>query len=191
MSRPPNAPRFGEPLPWGQLAHPDAEQSRLLLAESLSQLLADLLSAVREDGSPAMAADESSVERYLDLTDTLAEAQAGRRAGLGVSRAGLAKRCVTWLTLLLTAPPGAAASAAGMHQFVEALALFPALFDSEPSARARRAALSRMLTRDLRSGGGTREAAAALIDACDNLGALLWPEPEFGSRPHQCEGRGR
>lgn len=189
MSKPPNARRFGEPLPWDQLAHPDAEQSRRLLAESLSQLLADLLNAVLEDGSPAMPADESAVARYLDLTDALAEAQAGRRAGLGVSRAGLAKRCVTWLKLLLTAPP--AAASAGMQKFVEALALFPALFDGDPSGRSRRVALTRLLTHDLRSGGGTREAAAALIDACENLGVLLWPDPEFGNIPRQCEGRGR
>ncbi len=190
MAKSPDARRFNEPLPWDQLAHPDSEQARRLLAESLSQLLADLLGAVLEDGSPSMPADETAVERYLDLTDALAEAKAGRRAGLGVSRAGLAKRCVTWLKLLLTAPP-AAASRSGMRDFVDALALFPALFDGEPAARSRRVTLTRLLTHDLRPGGGTREAAAALIDACENLGVLLWPDSEFGDLPRQCEGRGR
>ncbi len=129
------------------------------------------------DASPALPADESAVERYRNLTDSLADGEAGRRTSLGITRAGLAKRCVTWLKLLLSAPPNVASTAA-LREFVDALGLFPALFDSEPSARSRRARLTWLLTHDRRLDASTREAAAALIEACEHLGVLLWPDAE-------------
>ena len=177
MSKSLNDRGFGEPPSWDELARLDAEQSQRFLAESLSLLLADLLRSVLSDSSPALPADESAVERYRHLTDALADAESKRRTGLGITRAGLAKRCVTWLKLLLTAPPTAASSAA-MREFVDALGLFPALFDSEPSARSRRARLTWLLTHDRRLDASTREAAAALIEACEHLGVLLWPDAE-------------
>src|SRR5271165_141773 len=149
MSKSPNARRIGGPLSWEQLARPDTEQCQRFLAESLSLLLAD----------------------------SLADGESRRRTSLGITRAGLAKRCVTWLKLLLTPPPNAA-STAPMREFVDALGLFPALFDSEPSARSRRARLTWLLTHDRRLDASTREAAAALIEACEHLGVLLWPDAE-------------
>jgi hypothetical protein len=65
-----------------------------------------------------------------------------------------------------------------MREFVDALGLFPALFDSEPSARSRRARLTWLLTHDRRLDASTREAATALIEACEHLGVLLWPDAE-------------
>jgi len=56
--------------------------------------------------------------------------------------------------------------------------LFPALFDSDPSARSRRARLTWLLTHDRRLDASTREAATALIEACEHLGVLLWPDAE-------------
>ncbi len=108
-----------------------------------------------------MPAEESAVERYRHLADSLADGESRRRTSVGITRAGLAKRCVTWLKLLLTPAPNSQSTAA-MREFVDALGLFPALFDSEPSARSRRA----------------REAATALIEACEHLGVLLWPDAE-------------
>jgi len=177
MSKPPNARRNGSSLSWELLAQSDAEQSRRFLAESLSLLLADLLRSVLADASPALPAEEAAVERYRHLTEMRDDARAGRSTAFGVTRAGLAKRCVTWLKLLLIAPPGAAASAE-MREFIDALALFPALFDSEPSARSRRARLTWLLTHDRRLDASTREAATALIEACEHLGVLLWPDAE-------------
>jgi hypothetical protein len=84
---------------------------------------------------------------------------------------------VTWLKLLLTTAPGAHPATA-MREFVDALGLFPALFDSEPSARSRRARLTWLLTHDRRLDASTREAATALIEACEHVGALLWPDAE-------------
>jgi hypothetical protein len=107
----------------------------------------------------------------------LADGESRRRTSLGITRAGLAKRCVTWLKLLLTPAPNATA-AAPMREFVDALGLFPALFDSEPSARSRRARLTWLLTHDRRLDASTREAATALIEACEHLGVLLWPDAE-------------
>ena len=112
-----------------------------------------------------------------NLADSLADGESRRRTSLGITRAGLAKRCVTWLKLLLTPPPNAP-SAAPMREFVDALGLFPALFDSEPSARSRRARLTWLLTHDRRLDASTREAATALIEACEHLGVLLWPDAE-------------
>src|SRR6202050_2016326 len=145
MSNSPNARRLGGPKVWADLARPDAEQCQRFLAESLSLLLADLLRSVLSDASPALPADESAVERYRNLADSLADGETRRRTSLGIPRAGLAKRCVTWLKLLLTPAPNAP-STAPMREFVDALGLFPALFDSEPSARSRRARVTWLLT---------------------------------------------
>src|SRR5271156_1173504 len=177
MSNSPNARRLGGPKVWADLSRPDAEQSQRFLAEALALLLADLLRSVLSDASPAMPADEHSVERYRNLADSLADGESRRRTSLGITRAGLAKRCVTWLKLLLTPAPNSAA-AAPMREFVDALGLFPALFDSEPSARSRRARLTWLLTHDRRLDASTREAATALIEACEHLGVLLWPDAE-------------
>lgn len=177
MAMPPHPRSPGAPLPWERLARCDAEQQQRFLAESLSILLADLLRSVLADASPALPAQESLVARYRELTEALADIEGRRHADLGITRAGLAKRCVTWLKLLLGAPPHLTHSAA-MREFVDALNLFPALFDNEPSARSRRARLTWLLTHDRRLDASTREAAAALIDACEHLGVLLWPDAE-------------
>jgi len=177
MPNSPNAKRLGGPLSWEELAKPDAEQNRLFLAEALALLLADLLRSVLSDASPALPADEAAVERYRNLADSLADGESRRRTSLGITRAGLAKRCVTWLKLLLTPIPDSA-TAAPMREFVDALGLFPSLFDSEPSARSRRARLTWLLTHDRRLDASTREAATALIEACEHLGLLLWPDAE-------------
>jgi hypothetical protein len=177
MSKSPNARRIGGPLAWDQLSRPDTEQCQRFLAESLSLLLGDLLRSILSDASPTLAADESALERYRNLADSLADGESRRRTSSGVTRAGLAKRCVTWLKLLLTPTPNTPSTAA-MREFVDALGLFPALFDSEPSARSRRARLTWLLTHDRRLDASTREAATALIEACEHLGVLLWPDAE-------------
>jgi hypothetical protein len=177
MSNSPNARRVGGPWVWAELARPDAEQSQRFLAEELALLLADLLRSVLSDASPALPADEASVERYRHLADSLAEGETRRRTSLGITRAGLAKRCVTWLKLLLSPAPSAQVGAP-MREFIDALGLFPALFDSEPSARSRRARLTWLLTHDRRLDASTREAATALIEACEHLGVLLWPDAD-------------
>ncbi len=181
MSNSPNARRVGGPRVWAELARPDAEQSQRFLAEELALLLADLLRSVLSDASPALPADEASVERYRRLADSLADGETRRRTSLGITRAGLAKRCVTWLKLLLTPAPGAqlgGQASAPLREFIDALGLFPALFDSEPSARSRRARLTWLLTHDRRLDASTREAATALIEACEHLGVLLWPDTD-------------
>jgi hypothetical protein len=177
MSNSPNARRVGGPRVWAELARPDAEQSQRFLSEELALLLADLLRSVLSDASPALPADEASVERYRHLADSLADGETRRRTSLGITRAGLAKRCVTWLKLLLTPAPSGQISAP-MREFIDALGLFPALFDSEPSARSRRARLTWLLTHDRRLDASTREAATALIEACEHLGVLLWPDAD-------------
>lgn len=177
MPNSPNARRLGGPLFWEQLARPDAQQNQRFLAESLSLLLADLLRSVLSDASPALPADEFAVERYRHLADSLAEGESRRRTSVGITRAGLAKRCVTWLKLILSPAPNSTTTAP-MREFVDALGLFPALFDSEPSARSRRARLTWLLTHDRRLDASTREAATALIEACEHLGVLLWPDAE-------------
>src|ERR1700677_3594535 len=177
MSKSPNARRIGGPLSWEHLARPDTEQCQRFLAESLSLLLADLLRSVLSDASPALPADETAVERSRNLADSLADGESRRRTSVGITRAGLAKRCVTWLKLLLTPAPNAQSTAA-MREFVDALGLFPALFDSELSARSRRARLTWLLTHDRRLDASTREAATALIEACEHLGVLLWPDTD-------------
>src|SRR6202045_1378936 len=177
MSKSPNARRIGGPLSWDQLARPDTEQCQRFLAESLSLLLADLLRSVLSDASPALPADESAVERYRNLADSLADGESRRRTSLGITRAGLAKRCVTWLKLLLTPPPNAP-STAPMREFVDALGLFPALFDSEPSARSRRAPPPWRPPHDRRRDAAAGGPPTALIEACEHLGVLLWPDAE-------------
>ncbi|MDE1924006.1 MAG: hypothetical protein KGL34_10590 [Gammaproteobacteria bacterium] len=177
MSKPPNALRFGDPRSWNEFARPDFDQSRRFLAESLSLLLADLLRSVLADASPALPADEGTVDRFRELADALEIPDSARPTGLGVTRAGLAKRCVNWLKLLLAEATAGNAGAA-MREFLDALGLFPALFDSEPSARSRRARLTWLLTHDRRLDASTREAATALIEACEHLGVLLWPDAE-------------
>jgi len=177
MAMPPHSPRPGAPQSWERLARCDAEQQQRFLAESLSILLADLLRSVLADSSPALPADELFVARYCELTTALADIEERRQADRGITRTGLAKRCVTWLKLLLSSPPHMHHSAA-LREFVDALNLFPALFDSEPSARSRRARLTWLLTHDRRLDASTREAATALIDACEHLGVLLWPDAE-------------
>ena len=177
MPNSPNARRLGGPTVWAELSRPDAEQSQRFLAEALALLLADLLRSVLSDASPALPAEESAVERYRNLADSLADGETRSRTSLGITRAGLAKRCVTWLKLLLTPAPNAPTSPP-MREFVDALSLFPSLFDSEPSARSRRARLTWLLTHDRRLDASTREAATALIAACEHLGVLLWPDAE-------------
>ena len=164
MSKSPNARRLGGPLSWEDLSRPDADQNQRFLAESLSLLLADLLRSVLSDASPALPADESAVERYRNLADSLADGESRRRTSLGITRAGLAKRCVTWLKLLLTPAPNSS-STAPMREFVDALGLF-------------RARLTWLLTHDRRLDASTREAATALIEACEHLAVLLWPDAE-------------
>jgi len=168
---------LGGTLSWAELSRPDAEQNHRFLAEALALLLADLLRSVLADTSPTLPADEAAVERYRNLADSLADGETRRRTSLGITRAGLAKRCVTWLRLLLTPPPNSS-TAAPMREFVDALGLFPALFDAEPSARSRRARLTWLLTHDRRLDASTREAATALIEACEHLGVLLWPDAD-------------
>jgi hypothetical protein len=165
------------PRVWAEISRPDAEQSQRFLAEALALLLADLLRSVLSDASPALPADELAVERYRNLADSLADGETRRRTSIGITRAGLAKRCVTWLKLLLSPAPNTQSSAP-LREFVDALGLFPALFDSEPSARSRRARLTWLLTHDRRLDASTREAATALIEACEHLGVLLWPDAE-------------
>ena len=172
MSQAPNARGIG-PISWNQLARLDMQQSERFLAESLAQLLADVLRSVLIDSSPALPAEALAVERYRNLADSLAEDEP-RRTSTGISRAGLAKRCVTWLKLLLNAP--SFRSGVAMREFIDALALFPALFDREPQARSRRARLTWLLTHDRRLDASTRAAAVALREACEQLGALLWPD---------------
>src|SRR5258706_14655219 len=165
MSKSPNARRIGGPLSWEQLARPDTEQCQRFLAESLSLLLADLLRSVLSDASPAVPGDESAVERYRNLADSLADGESRRRTSLGITRAGLAKRCVTWLKLLLTPAPNAPTTAA-MREFVDALGLFPALFDSEPSARSRRARPNWLLTCRQLFDSWKRDGSTGLNQAC-------------------------
>ncbi len=90
MPNSPNARRLGGPRVWADLSRPDAEQSQRFLAEALALLLADLLRSVLSDASPALAADESAVERYRHLADSLADGETRRRTSLGITRAGLA-----------------------------------------------------------------------------------------------------
>jgi hypothetical protein len=163
------------PIPWQQMAISDLQQSERFVAESLAQLLADLLRSVLTDGSPAVVADADAVDRYRNMVSVLDPTDTLERMRLGVTRTGLAKRCVTRLKRLLT---NMGTEAAGLRDFVDALALFPALFDAQPSARSRRARLTWLLTHDRRLDASTREAGMALMEACEHLGLLLWPEAD-------------
>ena len=52
-----------------------------------SRKLALLLRSVLADASPALPADESAVERYRNLADSLAEGESRRRTSIGITRA--------------------------------------------------------------------------------------------------------
>jgi hypothetical protein len=177
MADSPNIRRAGHFLSWAQLADPSTEQCQRFLAESLAQLLSDLLRSILANASPAVGASPSMVERYRELAAACGATDAGHGMSLTISRSSLAKRCVAWLKLLLTAPTDAN-QAPAMREFVDALALFPSLFDLDPTARSRRARLTWLLTHDRRLDASTREAAMALIEACEHLGLLLWPDAE-------------
>ena len=178
MSNSPNARRLGGPRSWAELSRPDAEQSQRFLAEALALLLADLLRSVLSDASPALPADEAAVERYRNLADSLG----GRRDPAAHESRHHPCRPRQALRHLAQAAAHSRArtpkAARRMREFVDALGLFPALFDSEPSARSRRARLTWLLTHDRRLDASTREAATALIEACEHLGVLLWPDAE-------------
>jgi hypothetical protein len=172
-----NTRRAGHFLPWGQIADPGTDQRQRFLAESLAQLLSDLLRSILINASPAIGASASMIARYRELAAACGANDAGHGMSLTISRGSLAKRCVAWLKLLLTAPSDSNQTPA-MREFVDALALFPSLFDLDPTARSRRARLTWLLTHDRRLDASTREAATALIEACEHLGLLLWPDAE-------------
>jgi hypothetical protein len=73
MSNSPDARRIGSPPPWETLSRADPDQAQRFLAESLSLLLADLLRAVLSDASPAAPAEDSAVERYRSLAESMAD----------------------------------------------------------------------------------------------------------------------
>lgn len=177
MADSPNTRRAGSSLIWAQLADPSAEQCQRFLAEALAQLLSDLLRSILSNASPALGAPESMIARYRELAAACGAADVPGNTSLSISRGSLAKRCVAWLKLLLTTP-AESSQAPAMREFVDALALFPALFDLDPTARSRRARLTWLLTHDRRLDASTREAATALIEACEHLGLLLWPDAE-------------
>src|ERR1700738_2918296 len=102
MPKSPNAKRVGGPKSWEELSRPDADQNQRFLAESLSLLLAALLRLVLSDARPDLTADALGVRRSRTPADCLADGESRRSPRLGITRAGLAKRCVTWLKLLLT-----------------------------------------------------------------------------------------
>ncbi len=169
--------RAGHFLSWSQLADPNSGQCQRFLAEALAQLLSDLLRSILANPSPAIGANESMIVRYRELAASCGATEASKGASLSISRGSLAKRCVSWLKLLLTSPSDATPAPA-MREFVDALGLFPSLFDLDPTARSRRARLTWLLTHDRRLDASTREAATALIEACEHLGLLLWPDAE-------------
>jgi hypothetical protein len=173
-----NAPH-GKPCAqdWEGLAHPGAQQAQLLLTEALAHLLADLLRASLSDSGPSAPAEPHYIALYRGLTRTLADRDWLENVGSTISRASLAKRCVAWLKLLLAGTPEVQ-PARPLRDFVNALGLFAAMFDRDSAARAKRARLAWLLTHERRLDAGTREAAAALIDACEHLGVLLWPDAE-------------
>lgn len=177
MADSPNTRRAGHFLSWAQLADPGAEQCQRFLAEALAQLLSDLLRSILTNASPAIGANESMISRYRELAAACGASEVSNNASLSISRGSLAKRCVAWLKLLLTSPTDTTPAPA-MREFVDALGLFPSLFDLDPTARSRRARLTWLLTHDRRLDASTREAATALIEACEHLGLLLWPDAE-------------
>ena len=136
-----------------------------------------MLRSILTNASPAIGANESMIARYRELAAACGATEVSNSASLSISRGSLAKRCVAWLKLLLSSP-GDTTLAPAMREFVDALSLFPALFDLDPTARSRRARLTWLLTHDRRLDASTREAATALIEACEHLGVLLWPDAE-------------
>jgi hypothetical protein len=177
MADSPHIRRMRRPDRWQKIAEPDSEQRLRFISESFAQLLADLLRSILSDANLTASADEHVLQRYTDLMSSLNANHPLENTGLGFTRGRLAKRCVTQLKALL-APTLDANTSPSMREFVDALNLFPALFDAEPSARSRRARLTWLLTHDRRLDASSREAANALMEACEHLGALLWPDPE-------------
>jgi len=161
---------------WSRLAEPGADQYQRFLAEALAQLLGDLLRSIIGNASPAAGANEAMIARYRELAAACGAAELPERS-LSISRGSLAKRCVAWLKLLLTTPADLS-QAPAVREFIDALTLFPSLFDVDPAARSRRARFTWLLTHDRRLDASTREAATALIEACEHLGLLLWPDAE-------------
>ncbi len=169
--------RAGHFVSWQELAEPGAEQCQRFLAESLAQLLGELLRSILSNASPSLSAEEHAIARYRELAAACGATDPAQGMGASISRSSLAKRCVAWLKLLLSVPSDVTPAPA-MREFVDALNLFPSLFDADPSARSRRARLTWLLTHDRRLDASTREAAGALIEACEHLGVLLWPEED-------------
>lgn len=169
--------RTGAVPSWHRLSEAGAEQYQRFLAEALAQLLGDLLRSALDGANPSAGAGAALVARYRELAAACGAAESPVSAGPTISRANLAKRCVAWLKLLLTTPIDLS-QAPAVREFIDALNLFPALFDLDPAARSRRARLTWLLTHDRRLDAGTRETATALIEACEHLGLLLWPDAE-------------
>jgi hypothetical protein len=162
---------------WNEVARANPEQSQRFLAEALAQLLADSLRCALADASFSAPASADLLQRYRDLARTIADRDGRDLPGKSVTCASLGRRCVVWLKLLLSTPPDTTAPRP-LRDFVDALGLFAALFDADPAARARRARLTWLLTHDRRLDASSREAANALIEACEHLGILLWPDAE-------------
>lgn len=162
---------------WSILAEFSAGQEQRFLAESMAQLLGDLLRAVLQSKSPGSIAQAAMLERYRGLAAACGATEASDPTGLSISHASLARRCVSWLKLALRTPDDLSQSPA-VREFLDALTLFPSLFDVDPAARSRRARFTWLLTHDRRLDASTREATAALIEACEHLGLLLWPDAE-------------
>lgn len=162
---------------WAILAESSPGQEQRFLAESMAQLLGDLLRALLQSKSPGSIASEAMLARYRALAASCGASEQAGQAGLSISHASLARRCVAWLKLTLRAPDDLSQSPA-VREFLDALTLFPSLFDQDPAARSRRARFTWLLTHDRRLDASTREATAALIEACEHLGLLLWPDAE-------------
>lgn len=171
-------PRRESPSPcWSILAESSPGQEQRLLAESMAQLLGDLLRAVLQSKSPGSIAGETMLTRYRELAAACGANELPGPASPTLSHASLARRCVSWLKLTLRAPDDLSQSPA-VREFLDALTLFPSLFDLDPAARSRRARFTWLLTHDRRLDASTREATTALIEACEHLGLLLWPDAE-------------
>ena len=132
MADSPNTRRAGRFLSWAQLADPSSEQCQRFLAEALAQSLSDLLRSILTNASPAIGANESMIARYRELAAACGASEVSNNASLSISRGSLAKRCVAWLKLLLTSPADKTPAPA-MREFVDALGLFPSLFDLDPT----------------------------------------------------------
>ncbi len=169
---------LGGPLSWDQLSRPDTEQCQRFLAESLSLLLGDVLRSILADASPTLAADESAVERYRNLADSLAD---GRVTAPHRHRhhARGPREALRHLAEVI-ADTGAELhrARAAMREFVDALGLFPPYSTATPQPVHAAPGSPGYLTHDRRLDASTREAATALIEACEHLGVLLWPDAE-------------